>query len=108
MGGLRSVGVRVFILALVLVMAVAASALAAEAKLKIADANKVGSLTNQMNAYFTKVVNEAKESELQVMHIKGVQLGNAPQVMEQVVAGSVDIFGNELPGWLPTTRTWPS
>ena len=96
MGGLRSVGVRVFILALVLVMAVAASALAAEAKLKIADANKVGSLTNQMNAYFTKVVNEAKESELQVMHIKGVQLGNAPQVMEQVVAGSVDMFGNEL------------
>ena len=79
-------------LALICAMA-AMPAMASDAKLKIADANKVGSLTNQMNAYFTKIANGAG---LKVMHIKGVQLGNAPQVMEQVVSGTVDMFGNEL------------
>jgi TRAP-type C4-dicarboxylate transport system substrate-binding protein len=81
-------------LCLVLICTMAAMpALAAGATVKIADANKVGSLTNQMNAYFAKI---AGGTGLKVMHIKGVQLGNAPQVMEQVVAGTVDMFGNEL------------
>lgn len=82
-------------LALAGVMA-AMPVLASDAAIKIADANKVSSLTSRMNAQFAKLVNDAGVDGLKVIHVKGVQLGNAPQVMEQVVSGSVDMFGNEL------------
>lgn len=92
----RSIWKKALHVAVILGLTCATSVMASDTKITIADANKVGSMTNQMNAYFTKIMGEMKDSGLSVMHIKGVQLGNAPQVMDQLVSGSVDIFGNDM------------
>lgn len=67
-----------------------------EVSLSINGANKVGSLEDQMIAYFAGLVNAGTKYGIKIKHIPGDQLGSAPQVMDQVAAGTVDMIGNEL------------
>lgn len=66
------------------------------APLTINGANRVGSLEDQMIEQFAKYVNDRNEAGLSIQHIPGDQLGSAPMVMDQVAAGTLDMFGNEL------------
>jgi TRAP-type transport system periplasmic protein len=67
-----------------------------EVVLIINGANKVGSLEDQMIAQFAKYVNERNEAGLTIKHIPGDSLGSAPQVLDQIASGTVDMLGNEL------------
>jgi TRAP-type transport system periplasmic protein len=80
--------------------AVAAFALAAPAAaqqtLTFGGSDAVGSLLDRANANFTKMVNERAGGKLKVNFISGEQLGNDIQVIEQMMQGSVHLYGDVL------------
>lgn len=72
----------------------------AEAKtvLTFAGSDPVGSLFDRQNLMFTQEVNAAGKGELEIKFIQGEALGNDAAVIEQLMAGGVQLYGDEL-GW---------
>ncbi|MDE0530746.1 MAG: TRAP transporter substrate-binding protein [Albidovulum sp.] len=70
----------------------------AQEKLLFAEADTVGSLLNLTNIMFAELVSERSGGALALNHVQGSQLGNDTQVIEQMIEGSVDIYGDVL-GW---------
>ncbi len=56
----------------------------------------IGSLLDRQNALFTKTCNEKGAGKLKINFIQGEQLGNDQQVIEQMMQGSVQIYGDVL------------
>jgi tripartite ATP-independent transporter DctP family solute receptor len=73
-----------------------ASAAAAETVLTFGGSDAPGSLLDRQNAMFTQLVNERAKGELTVNFISGEALGNDIQVIEQMMAGSVHMYGDVL------------
>lgn len=67
----------------------------AETVLTTASVNAVGSLANRLGNRFKELIAEAK-STLKVNHVEGTVLGNAPQVVDQLVSGAVDVVVNDV------------
>jgi tripartite ATP-independent transporter DctP family solute receptor len=56
----------------------------------------LGSLYDRQNRMFTELVNERAKGELTINYIEGEQLGSDVQVIEQVMAGAVQFYGDDL------------
>lgn len=70
----------------------------AQTTLTMATGDAVGSLRNQVGNWVRDQLAE-QEGALRVQHIEGPVLGNAAQITDQVIDGSVDIFGTDA-AWL--------
>ena len=68
----------------------------AQKTLTLGGSDSIGSLLDLQNALFTKLVNERAAGKLKINFIQGEQLGNDQQVIEQMIAGSVQIYGDVL------------
>ena len=71
-------------------------AASAQKTLTLGGSDSIGSLLDRQNALFTKLVNERAAGKLKINFIQGEQLGNDQQVIEQMIAGSVHIYGDVL------------
>lgn len=67
----------------------------ADTALTTSTINAVGSIENRFGNYFRDLVAEA-DVDLSINHVEGTVLGNAAQVMDQVISGAVDIMGNDM------------
>lgn len=91
MGIVRNAAAAVFAAALF------GSAGAASAQtLTFGGSDAIGSILDRQNVHFTKLVNERGGGRLKVNFIQGEQLGNDMQVIEQMMQGSVQIYGDVL------------
>lgn len=79
-------------------MALAVTPAAAQETLTFGGSDAVGSLIDRANAKFTELVNERADGRLKVNFIQGEQLGNDIDVIQQVMQGSVDLYGDVV-GW---------
>ena len=70
----------------------------AQTNLTFGGSDAVGSLLDRANQRFTELVNERAAGKLTVNFIQGEQLGNDIQVIEQMMQGSVHVYGDVL-GW---------
>jgi TRAP-type transport system periplasmic protein len=68
----------------------------AQTTLVFGGSDAIGSILDQQNKQFTKLVNEKAGGKLRVNFIAGEQLGNDMQVIEQMMQGSVQIYGDVL------------
>ncbi|HRD76577.1 MAG TPA: TRAP transporter substrate-binding protein [Hyphomicrobiaceae bacterium] len=68
----------------------------AQQTLTFGGSDAIGSLLDRQNALFAKLVNERAAGKLKINFIQGEQLGNDQQVIEQMIAGSVHIYGDVL------------
>ncbi len=68
----------------------------AQVTLTFGGSDAIGSVLDRSNALFTKLVNERAAGKLKVNFIQGEQLGNDVQVIEQMMKGSVHIYGDVL------------
>lgn len=65
----------------------------------LATGDAIGSLRNLAGEYFKEEIEKQPELGLKVNHVQGPVLGTANQVMDQVVEGSVHLFGNDI-AWI--------
>jgi tripartite ATP-independent transporter DctP family solute receptor len=72
------------------------AAASAQKTLTLGGSDSIGSLLDRQNALFTKLVNERAAGKLKINFIQGEQLGNDQQVIEQMIAGSVQVYGDVL------------
>ena len=72
------------------------STVSAQKTLTFGGSDAIGSLLDRQNVLFTKLVNERAAGKLKINFIQGEQLGNDQQVIEQMIAGSVQIYGDVL------------
>ena len=72
------------------------STVAAQKTLTFGGSDAIGSLLDRQNVLFTKLVNERAAGKLKISFIQGEQLGNDQQVIEQMIGGSVQIYGDVL------------
>ena len=77
-------------------VALLAGTAAAETTLTFGGSDAVGSLLDRANAKFSQMVNERAAGKLKINFIQGEQLGNDIQVIEQMMQGSVHIYGDVL------------
>jgi tripartite ATP-independent transporter DctP family solute receptor len=68
----------------------------AQTTLTFGGSDAIGSILDQQNKQFTKIVNEKSGGKLRVNFIAGEQLGSDMQVIEQMMQGSVQIYGDVL------------
>ncbi len=64
--------------------------------LTLGGSDAIGTTIDRGNAMFTKLVNERAAGKLKINFIQGEQLGNDVQVIEQMMKGSVHIYGDVL------------
>ncbi|HET6468774.1 MAG TPA: TRAP transporter substrate-binding protein [Geminicoccaceae bacterium] len=77
-------------------MALAPMPAVAQQTLTFGGSDAVGSLLDRANSRFTELVNERAQGRLQVNFIQGEQLGNDIDVIQQMMQGSVDLYGDVL------------
>jgi TRAP-type C4-dicarboxylate transport system substrate-binding protein len=75
---------------------VAAPVAQAQQTLILGGSDAVGSVIDRANAMFTKLVNERAGGKLKINFIQGEQLGSDMQVIEQMMRGSVHVYGDVL------------
>src|SRR6188474_3144437 len=68
----------------------------AQKTLTLGGSDAIGSILDRQNAHFTKLCNERAAGKLKINFIQGEQLGNDMQVIEQMMQGSVHIYGDVL------------
>ena len=79
-----------------LALAVTPAAAQNQKTLTLGGSDAVGSLIDRANARFAELVNERSGGRLQVNFIQGEQLGNDIDVIQQMMQGSVDLYGDVL------------
>lgn len=65
----------------------------------MATGDAIGTLRNLAGEYFKSEIEKRPELGLTVNHVQGSVLGTANQIMDQVVEGSVQLFGNDI-AWI--------
>jgi TRAP-type C4-dicarboxylate transport system substrate-binding protein len=78
------------------VLAGTALTLQAQTTLTFGGSDAIGSIIDKQNIGFTKCVNDRGANKLKVNFIQGEQLGTDMQVIEQMMQGSVHIYGDVL------------
>lgn len=99
----RRTAARWLRVALCAALIAAAPARAAET-ITLVNSDSAGSITDRMNAYFKEDLERRSGGELAVNYIPGESFGSAKQVMDQMIAGSVESFGNVLAWFTPYDR----
>ena len=95
--------ISVLLLMLVLVTGMVFAAGSAEQQqaktITLATGDAIGSLRNLAGEYFKAEIEKRPELNLKVNHVQGAVIGTASQIMDQVVEGSVHLFGNDI-AWI--------
>ena len=65
----------------------------------LATGDAIGSLRNLAGWHFKELIDAQPDLKITVNHVEGAVLGSASQIMDQVVEGSVQLFGNDI-AWL--------
>ena len=73
-----------------------ATPLQAQTTLTLGGSDAIGSIIDRQNVRFTACVNDKGAGKLRVNFIQGEQLGSDVQVIEQMMQGSVHIYGDVL------------
>jgi TRAP-type transport system periplasmic protein len=73
-----------------------ASAVQAQTVLTFGGSDAIGSILDRQNVRFTACVNDKAAGKVKVNFIQGEQLGSDVQVIEQMMQGSVHIYGDVL------------
>jgi TRAP-type C4-dicarboxylate transport system substrate-binding protein len=81
-------------LALALGLASAGSPPASAQTLILGGSDAIGSIVDRTNALFTRTVNERARGRVTINFIQGEQLGNDVQVIEQMMRGGVQVYGD--------------
>jgi len=68
----------------------------AQPTLTFGGSDAIGTVIDRTNAMFTKLVNERAGGKIRVNFIQGEQLGSDVQVIEQMMRGSVALYGDVL------------
>jgi TRAP-type C4-dicarboxylate transport system substrate-binding protein len=68
----------------------------AQTTLILGGSDALGSILDRQNLQFTACVNDKAAGKLKVNFVQGEQLGNDVQVIEQMMQGSVQIYGDVL------------
>ena len=68
----------------------------AQKTLTLGGSDSIGSILDRQNDHFTKLCNERAAGKFKINFIQGEQLGNDMQVIEQMMQGSVQIYGDVL------------
>ncbi len=68
----------------------------AQQTLILGGSDAVGSVIDRANAMFARLVNERAAGKVKINFIQGEQLGNDVQVIEQMMRGSVHVYGDVL------------
>ena len=74
----------------------ATPAVYAQPTLTFGGSDAIGTVIDRTNAMFTKLVNERAAGKVRVNFIQGEQLGSDVQVIEQMMKGSVAMYGDVL------------
>lgn len=82
--------------ALLIVSAALALPAAAQTVLTFGGSDAIGSILDRQNLRFTACVNDKAGGKLRVNFIQGEQLGSDVQVIEQMMQGSVHLYGDVL------------
>ena len=77
---------------------------AAQTTLTMGGSDAIGTAIDRANALFTKTVNERAGGKLKVNFIQGEQLGNDVQVIEQMMKGSIQLYGDVLDWYANWTK----
>lgn len=72
--------------------------------LMLANSDALESITDRMNKYFKAGLEKRSGGKVAVNYIAGQSLGSAPQVMDQMIAGTVESFGNTLDWFAPLDK----
>ncbi|MEP7300476.1 MAG: TRAP transporter substrate-binding protein [Caldimonas sp.] len=83
-------------LGLLAVALAAAAPLQAQTTLTFGGSDAIGSILDRQNLRFTACVNDKPAAKVRVNFIQGEQLGSDVQVIEQMMQGSVHIYGDVL------------
>jgi tripartite ATP-independent transporter DctP family solute receptor len=75
---------------------VSAPAAHAQPTLVLGGSDAIGTVIDRTNAMFAKLVNERAAGKVKINFIQGEQLGSDVQVIEQMMKGSVAIYGDVL------------
>jgi tripartite ATP-independent transporter DctP family solute receptor len=59
---------------------------------------------DRMNIKFKELVEARSNGDITINYIPGDAFGSAPQVMDQIIAGSIDMFGNSLAWYSPYSK----
>ncbi len=70
-----------------------------EKTITLATGDAIGTLRNRAGEYFKAEIEKRPELNVKVNHVQGAVLGTANQIMDQVVEGSVHLFGNDI-AWI--------
>ncbi len=70
-----------------------------EKTITLATGDAIGTLRNRAGEYFKAELEKRPELNLKVNHVQGAVLGTANQILDQVVEGSVHLFGNDI-AWI--------
>jgi len=87
---------RLRTLACAAVLALGGGAAEAQTTLTFAGSDAVGTLYDIQNKQFTEIVNRKAAGKVKINFIEGEQLGSDVQVIEQMMAGSVHLYGDAL------------
>lgn len=67
----------------------------------LVNSDALGSITDRMNNYFKQNLEQRSGGDLSVNYIPGESFGSAKQVMDQMISGSIESFGNVLAWFTP-------
>ncbi|MCG8643199.1 MAG: TRAP transporter substrate-binding protein [Desulfobacterales bacterium] len=62
----------------------------------LGECDTVGSLINRTNKKFVELATERADGKIKINHIAGSQLGNDVQVIEQMMQGAIQMYGDVL------------
>ena len=76
----------------------------AQTVLTFGGSDAIGSILDRQNLRFTSCVNDKATGKLKVNFVQGEQLGNDVQVIEQMMQGSVHVYGDVLDWYANWTK----
>lgn len=89
------------VLAIALAVALGGGVAAAKENITLVNSDAIGSITDRMNQYFKRDLERRSDGEFTVNYIPGESFGSAKQVMDQMISGSIESFGNVLAWFTP-------
>ena len=76
----------------------------AKETITLVNSDALGSITDRMNNYFKEDLERRSGGDLTVNYIPGESFGSAKQVMDQMISGSIEAFGNVLAWFTPYNK----
>lgn len=95
---------RIAAVAAATILAAGLAGAASAETLMLANSDALGSITDRMNWFFKEDLERRSGGAITVNYVAGQSLGSAPQVTDQMIAGTVESFGNVIDWFAPLER----